>query len=81
MDQFHCREVYVYAMGQEPLLNYVTSLKCAEDSRPIVQSNRLIQGCLAQGIYAEGLFRGTGDSPVLRCMSVSKFRRKTGYKT
>jgi L-ascorbate metabolism protein UlaG (beta-lactamase superfamily) len=56
VDRFHCREVYVYAMGQEPWLNYVMSLKYTKDSRPIVQSNRLIQECLARGMYAERLF-------------------------
>jgi L-ascorbate metabolism protein UlaG (beta-lactamase superfamily) len=56
VDRFHCREVYVYAMGQEPWLNYVMSLKYTKDSRPIVQSNRLIQECLARGIQAERLF-------------------------
>jgi L-ascorbate metabolism protein UlaG (beta-lactamase superfamily) len=56
VDRFHCRDVYVYAMGQEPWLNYVMSLKYTKDSRPIVQSNRLIQECLARGMNAERLF-------------------------
>jgi L-ascorbate metabolism protein UlaG (beta-lactamase superfamily) len=54
--QFNCREVYVYAMGQEPWLNYVMSLKYTEESRPIVDSNRLIAECRARGIAAERLF-------------------------
>ncbi len=56
VDQFRCREVYVYAMGQEPWLNYVMSLKYTEDSNPIVQSNRLIETCRERGITAERLF-------------------------
>lgn len=51
-----CREVYVYAMGQEPWLNYVMSLKYTEASRPIVESNRLIEECHRQGLRAERLF-------------------------
>jgi L-ascorbate metabolism protein UlaG (beta-lactamase superfamily) len=56
VDRFKCKEVYVYAMGQEPWLNYVMSLKYTEQSQPIVESNKLIQACQARGIYAERLF-------------------------
>jgi L-ascorbate metabolism protein UlaG (beta-lactamase superfamily) len=56
VDQFRCREVYVYAMGQEPWLNYVSRIKYTEESRPIVDSNRLIEACKARSIVAERLF-------------------------
>jgi hypothetical protein len=56
VDVFHCREVYVYAMGQEPWLNYIMSIKYTAESRPIVESNRLIEACREQGIIAERLF-------------------------
>jgi L-ascorbate metabolism protein UlaG (beta-lactamase superfamily) len=56
VDQFRCKEIYVYAMGQEPWLNYVMSLKYTEQSNPIIQSNRLIATCLDRGLVAERLF-------------------------
>ena len=56
VDEFRCREVYVYAMGQEPWLNHVMSIKYTEQSRPIVDSNRLIQECRDAGMAAERLF-------------------------
>ncbi len=56
VNRFHCREVYVYAMGQEPWLNHVMSLKYTETSRPITESNRLIADCRSRGICAERLF-------------------------
>lgn len=56
VDQFHCKEVYVYAMGQEPWLNYVMSVKYTDTSKPIVESNRLISYCKEKGIKAERLF-------------------------
>jgi L-ascorbate metabolism protein UlaG (beta-lactamase superfamily) len=56
VDKFGCREVYVYAMGQEPWLNYVMSLKYTEQSKPIVDSNRLISYCRTRGTAAERLF-------------------------
>jgi L-ascorbate metabolism protein UlaG (beta-lactamase superfamily) len=57
-----CGHVYVYAMGQEPWLNYVMSLKYTEDSRPIKESNRLIEECRSRGIVAERLF---GEKEIL----------------
>lgn len=62
VDLFHCREVYVYAMGQEPWLNYIMSIKYTAESRPIVESNQLIQACQKQGIIAERLF---GEKEIL----------------
>jgi L-ascorbate metabolism protein UlaG (beta-lactamase superfamily) len=56
VDQFGCKEVYVYAMGQEPWLNYVMSVKYTEQSNPIIQSNKLIENCRQKGIVAERLF-------------------------
>jgi hypothetical protein len=54
--------VSVYAMGQEPWLNYVMSIKYTEQSRPIVESNRLINECHARGMTAERLF---GEKEIL----------------
>jgi L-ascorbate metabolism protein UlaG (beta-lactamase superfamily) len=51
-----CGAVYIYAMGQEPWLNYVMSIKYTEVSRPIVESNRLIADCRSRGLVAERLF-------------------------
>jgi L-ascorbate metabolism protein UlaG (beta-lactamase superfamily) len=62
VEQFHCKEVYVYAMGQEPWLNYISSIKYTEKSNPIIQSNRLIETCQARGITAERLF---GEKEIL----------------
>jgi L-ascorbate metabolism protein UlaG (beta-lactamase superfamily) len=56
VDQFRSKEVYVYAMGQEPWLNYVMSVKYTPESNPIMQSNQLIEACRSEGIVAERLF-------------------------
>lgn len=63
VEQFRCKEVYVYAMGQEPWLNYIMSLKYTEKSNPILESNRLIATCKERGIVAERLF---GEKEILR---------------
>jgi len=62
VERFRCRDVYVYAMGQEPWLNHVMSLKYSAQSRPIVESNKLLQECRQRGIVAERLF---GEKEIL----------------
>ena len=56
VNQFGCRAVYVYAMGQEPWLNHVMRIKYTDESRPIVESNKLIDECVSRGIAVERLF-------------------------
>jgi L-ascorbate metabolism protein UlaG (beta-lactamase superfamily) len=62
VEQFRCREVYVYAMGQEPWLNYIMSVKYTQKSNPIIESNKLVETCRQSGIVAERLF---GEKEIL----------------
>ena len=62
VNHFHCKDVYVYAMGQEPWLNYVMSKKYTEKSLPIVASDQLIADCRSRQITAERLF---GEKEIL----------------
>jgi L-ascorbate metabolism protein UlaG (beta-lactamase superfamily) len=56
VDIFRPREIYVYAMGQEPWLEFISSIKYTEESNPIIQSDKLIRECTERGIIAERLF-------------------------
>ncbi len=56
VDIFHPQEVYVYAMGQEPWIEFISSIKYTDQSNPIVQSNALVSKCQEQGIVAERLY-------------------------
>lgn len=56
VNRLHPKQVYVYAMGQEPWLTFLTSIQYTEDSRPIVDSNKLVEACKQQGIESERLF-------------------------
>jgi len=56
IETFHPREAYVYAMGMEPWLKFISSIKYTDESNPIVQSNKLVQECTNRGIIAERLF-------------------------
>lgn len=62
VNRFRCRDAYVYAMGQEPWLNYIMSVKYTEQSNPIVASNKLIEDCRSRGLQAERLF---GEKEIL----------------
>ena len=50
------QQVYVYAMGQEPWLKYLTSIQYTDESHPIVQSNKLVAACKEKGIESERLY-------------------------
>jgi L-ascorbate metabolism protein UlaG (beta-lactamase superfamily) len=50
------KQVYVYAMGQEPWLTYLTSIQYTETSCPIVESNMLVEDCRNRGIPSERLY-------------------------
>ncbi|MEO0837241.1 MAG: MBL fold metallo-hydrolase, partial [Cyanobacteria bacterium J06642_3] len=54
--QFNPQQVYVYAMGQEPWLTYITSIQYTADSKPIVESDRLVEFCQRHNIVGERLF-------------------------
>lgn len=56
VDVFMPKNVFVYAMGMEPWLKYISSIKYTSESEPIVQSNMLLEYCLANGIEPERLF-------------------------
>jgi L-ascorbate metabolism protein UlaG (beta-lactamase superfamily) len=62
VNAFNPSEVYVYAMGQEPWCEFISSIKYTDESNPIVQSNLLITACAAKGIIAERLF---GEKEIL----------------
>lgn len=53
---FHPKEVYVYAMGMEPWLKFISNIKYTDESNPIIASNKLVAYCEDQGLIAERLF-------------------------
>jgi L-ascorbate metabolism protein UlaG (beta-lactamase superfamily) len=56
VNRMKCREVFVYAMGQEPWLHHVMSVKYTPESYPIAESNKVIEECRGRGMIAERLF-------------------------
>lgn len=55
-EKLKCKHAYVYAMGQEPWLNHVMALNYSPDSKQIIESNKFVANCLANGIESERLF-------------------------
>lgn len=53
--QFNFRQVYVYAMGLEPWLSHVMALNYTDESKPIVESNKLVKYCREHDIISERL--------------------------
>jgi len=53
---FHPKEAYVYAMGMEPWLKFISSVRYTDTSNPIVQSDKLVAACLEKGVIAERLY-------------------------
>lgn len=56
VDIFQPKELYVYAMGQEPWLEFISSIKYTEESNPIIQSDKLVKICREKGMIAERLY-------------------------
>ncbi|MGB8508005.1 MAG: MBL fold metallo-hydrolase [Pyrinomonadaceae bacterium] len=56
VNRFNCQQVYIYAMGQEPWLSYVTSIVYDDKSIPIVESDRLIAACRDVGKVSERIY-------------------------
>ncbi|NLR57677.1 MBL fold metallo-hydrolase [Chitinophaga polysaccharea] len=56
IEAFDPKEVYVYAMGMEPWLEFISSIKYTATSIPIIESDKLIAHCCSQGKVAERLF-------------------------
>jgi L-ascorbate metabolism protein UlaG (beta-lactamase superfamily) len=55
IEQFSPEHVYIYAMGMEPWLTYISSIEYDETSGPIKESNELLDICNSRGISAERL--------------------------
>lgn len=53
---FNPREIYVYAMGLEPWVEFISTIRYADESNPIIQSDKLVKTCREMGIVAERLF-------------------------
>lgn len=54
--KFDCSQAYVYAMGKEPWLSYITSIEYTNKSKPLIESDKLVELCQAQSIISERVF-------------------------
>lgn len=66
VDTFKPKELYVYAMGLEPWVEFISSVRYDENSNPIQASNKLIDYCTSKEIAAERLY---GEKEILYSMA------------
>lgn len=62
IDIFNPKEAYVYAMGAEPWLEFISTIRYTPESHPIVQSDKLVNECTKRGIISERLY---GEKEIL----------------
>ncbi|MEL7004456.1 MAG: MBL fold metallo-hydrolase, partial [Bacteroidota bacterium] len=63
VDVFNPSEVFVYAMGLEPWLEFISSKRYTDQDHPIVESGRLVEYCKSIGMVSERLF---GEKELMR---------------
>lgn len=51
-----CQSVYVYAMGAEPWLQFITSIDPDPNTAPVVNAKQLVEHCEAMGLTASRLY-------------------------
>jgi hypothetical protein len=56
VNRLSAKHVYIYAMGQEPWLTFLTSVEYTAKSRPIIESDKVVAECNGRGITSERLF-------------------------
>lgn len=56
VDRFPFKQVYIYAMGQEPWLNHILDNEFTEDSPSLLQARQFVEHCRSKSIEAESLF-------------------------
>lgn len=54
--RFGPRQVYLYAMGLEPWLSFLTSIQYTDSSPAMVEARRLVEECRGLGIESERLY-------------------------
>ncbi len=56
VNRFNIKEAYVYAMGMEPWVKFLSANIYTPECNAIVQSNKLLNDCSERGIITERLF-------------------------
>lgn len=51
-----CNKVYIYAMGREPWLSFITSIDPSDETIPMENARKLLNACREKGIFAELLY-------------------------
>jgi L-ascorbate metabolism protein UlaG (beta-lactamase superfamily) len=66
LDHLRFKQVYVYAMGQEPWVDHILDNQFTEESPSLIQSRQFVDLCRARGIESENLF---GTKELMLCQN------------
>jgi hypothetical protein len=53
---FNPSQVFIYALGREPWYKYITGIDYHDDSKQIIESNKMIAACQEIGVAAECMY-------------------------
>ncbi|PHM38367.1 MBL fold metallo-hydrolase [Xenorhabdus innexi] len=56
VNHFSPQGAYIYAMGAEPWLTFISSISYEDDSGPIIESNQFVAACRSKGIDSRRLY-------------------------
>ena len=56
VESLKSKKIFIYAMGMEPWIQYITSIDPSEDTAPMVNSKAFIEACMNKGLSAERLY-------------------------
>lgn len=56
VESLKSEKIFIYAMGMEPWIQYITSIDASEDTAPMVNSKAFIEACTKRGLSAERLY-------------------------
>lgn len=52
----NCKEAYIYAMGLEPWMQFITSIDPSEDTIPMINANEFMKKCNELGVVSQRLY-------------------------
>ncbi|MBD2784510.1 MBL fold metallo-hydrolase, partial [Xenorhabdus sp. DI] len=56
VNHFSPQGAYIYAMGAEPWLTFISSISYEDDSGPIIESNQFVAACHSKGSDSRRLY-------------------------
>lgn len=56
VEQFNCKQAYVYAIGHEPWMFHILAVDYEDDDEQILESTQFVEECRRRGVVSERLY-------------------------